>query len=216
MTVYLTVDDAPSADLPEKLDLLADREVPALFFCEGRRLADHPEHARRAVEAGFHLGNHAYSHTSAADLSVAAFRDEVERTESLIRDAYDRAGATRPAKLFRFPYGEKGGEDADAFQRVLADRRFVPPDPDRLGDRYADRHAGDRDWYWTVDLRDWEVDSPDELRDRVDSAAERLDGESSTIVLFHDAGNSTELFEAFLDALDDQGVDFGDPLDLLD
>ncbi|MFC4550880.1 MULTISPECIES: polysaccharide deacetylase family protein [Halorussus] len=216
-TAYLTVDDAPSAELPRKLAVLEARDVPALFFCEGRRLAEHPDHARRAVEAGFHLGNHTYAHRRASDLSVEEFRDELDRTESLLDDVYDRASATRPARVFRFPYGDTGGDRGERFQRMLADGGFVPPDLTRIGDdRYRERRGDDRDWYWTVDVEDWTADSASELRDRVEAAADRLKDASNDIVLFHDSGNTIEQFEAFVDQFLENGVAFADPLDLVD
>jgi peptidoglycan/xylan/chitin deacetylase (PgdA/CDA1 family) len=102
-TSYLTVDDAPTETLPEKLAILEDHDVPALFFCEGRRLAEYPDHARQAVEAGYHIGNHAYSHQHASELSVDELTEEVAETETLLEEVYADAGVTRPARLFRFP-----------------------------------------------------------------------------------------------------------------
>ena len=67
-----------------------------------------------------------------------------------------------------------------------------------------------------MDPKDWTVESAVELRDRVASAADRLDSESADVVLFHDGGTSTELFAAFLDLLDEREVDLADPLELLD
>lgn len=211
---YLTVDDAPSGTLPEKLAVLDDRDVPALFFCEGHRLEDHADHARQAVEAGHLLGNHAYSHPSASEISVEAFADELDRTEAAIDDVYETAGVDRPARVFRFPYGDKGGDQAAALQEVLAEREFRPPDPDCIGyDWWAD-HAGDRDWFWTVDVEDYNVDTKAALEANV-ADADRLDSESADILLFHDGGNSPELFEHYVDLLVDRGVTFGDPLELV-
>lgn len=216
-TAYLTVDDAPSADLPAKLAVLAEQDVPAAFFCEGRRLEDHPEHAREAVEAGFHLGNHLATHPYASEIESERFRAELERTEELLEDVYDRAGVERPARLFRFPYGDRGGDRADAFQAVLAERGFVPPTPGAFEyEWYADDHAGHRDWAWTVALDDWNVETAGELRERVEAATDRIESDSADVVLFHDAGNSPELFEVLASLLRDRGVRFGDPLALVD
>ena len=210
MTRYLTVDDAPSATLDEKLDALAARGVPALLFCEGRRLDRFPEQAVRAVRSGVHLGNHTWSHPRAADLSETAFVREVERTERRIEAVYDRAGTTRPARFFRFPYGDGGGDRAADFQRVLRDRGFVGPD---RGDRGLVR----ADWPWTLDVGDWETDDVSELRARFESSAGGAGGSGRTgeIVLFHDAGNDPALFEAFVGWLADADPELADPLDLL-
>ncbi|MCU4800880.1 polysaccharide deacetylase family protein [Halobacteria archaeon HArc-gm2] len=215
-TSYLTVDDAPTETLPEKLAILEDHDVPALFFCEGRRLAEYPDHARQAVEAGYHIGNHAYSHQHASELSVDDVREEVAETEALVEDVYADAGVTRPARLFRFPYGDKGGERADRFQEVLEAEEFTPPDPSRIEyDWDGENRDGDRDWYWTVSVEDWEADSRAELRDHVAAVDDRFDQPGDDVVLFHDGGNTPALFEAFLELLAERDVEFGDPLDLV-
>lgn len=212
-TVYLTIDDAPSDDLSEKISVLERSDVPALFFCEGRRLVEHPAQARRAVESGFHIGNHAYSHQRASNLSIEEFRDEIANTEHRIEDIYDRASVARPARLFRFPYGDTGGDTRDSFQRVLREWDFVPPDTERISCERSDYRTGDRDWFWTFTAEDWLATTEDELRQRFDAA--RLGGSSPDIALFHDSGNSVELFTSFIDLLRSQDVSFGDPLELL-
>ncbi|OVE85912.1 polysaccharide deacetylase family protein [Natronolimnobius baerhuensis] len=215
-TAYLTIDDAPSPTLPETVAVLEDREVPALFFCEGRRLAEYPDHARTALEADFHLGNHTHSHAHASDLSVKTFREELERTEVLLEDVYDAAGVSRPAKLFRFPFGDKGGEHATAFQDRLAAGGFVSPDPDLIDyEWYREDHGTDRDWFWTVDVADWTVDSPAELDTELAASADRLESSAADIVLFHDAGNAPELVAHFVDRLLERGVEFEDPVSLV-
>lgn len=215
-TAYLTIDDAPSENLPSKLEVLETHDVPALFFCEGRRLADYPEYARQAIEAGYHLGNHAYSHQHASEISVEAFADELERTDALLEDVYDDAGIERPAKLFRFPYGDKGDDRAPQFQQVLEDRGFTSPNADRIGyDWYAADHADDHDWFWTISLEDWSLDSRAELREQVESVTDRLADSAADIVLFHDANNTPDLFAALLELLRERDVEFAEPLSLV-
>jgi len=214
-TAYLTVDDAPSETLPETLAVLDRRDVPVLFFCEGRRLAEYADHARQAVAAGHSLGNHTYSHHHASDIPVERFADEVERTEAALEDVYEAAGVERPARVFRFPYGDDGGDRADELQAVLAEQGFRPPDSDRIDyDWWADRAAG-RDWFWTVDVEDYDVDSKDALTENVAAAADRLAADSADILLFHDSGNSPEQFDHYLELLAERGVTFRDPLELV-
>lgn len=221
MNAFLTIDDAPSAELTAKLEVLEAADASALLFCEGRRLAEQPEQARRALEAGFHLGNHTYSHRCASELSVEEFETEIDRTEALLEDAYDRAGVARPARVFRFPHGDAGGDRADRLRDVPADRGFAAPCAGRLdggarGDEDGDRdRVGTRegyDWSWTFGVEDWTTDSEAELRERVDSTVGRSDRERDEIVPFHDAGNSTALFGAFLARLRDHGFELVDPL----
>jgi peptidoglycan/xylan/chitin deacetylase (PgdA/CDA1 family) len=216
---YLTIDDAPSAQLPAKLDLLAAREIPAVLFCEGRRLARYPDHAVAAIERGVHLGNHTYDHPHCSRLSPAAFTRTVDRTERLIEAAYQRAGVDRPAKLFRFPYGDRGDDASEPFQRLLAERGFQPASGGgvRYG-WYRDRHADARDWFWTVDTRDYAVETPRELRAELssDRVRDRLASPSADVILCHDAGTAVATFESLLDWLADREVTVGDPLRLVE
>jgi peptidoglycan/xylan/chitin deacetylase (PgdA/CDA1 family) len=217
-SAYLTIDDAPSGDLSGKLDTLDRHEVPAMLFCEGRRMADHLDRAVEAIERGYHLGNHTETHPHCSELSVAEFRRELDRTERRIEDAYDRAGVDRPAKLFRFPYGDRGGGSTADFQRVLTQREFAPATAtDVTYDWYRETHAGARDWFWTVDCRDWDVASVEQLRHTVETvAADRLASSAADIVLFHDAGTDLALLDAFLEELQSRGVEFTAPTDALE
>jgi len=216
MSAYLTIDDAPSPDLRETLDLLAEYDVPALLFCEGRRLANHPGLAREAIEAGVHLGNHAYSHTHASLLLPSAFRDEVARTEAAIDAVYEAAGVERPARVFRFPYGDRGKSRAHRYQHVLAEFGFEAPDPPTGGaEGRGHNWEPGRDWGWTLDLRDWNVDSPAELQAQIETRVDGRTPASPDVVLFHDSGTDPELLETLLDAFESRNVEFEDPLDLL-
>ncbi len=209
MNAHLTIDDAPSETLGAKLDVLDVHDVPAVFFCEGRRLHDYPALAERAVEAGYHLGNHTYSHPYASDISVDAFEQELARTERRIDAVYDRTSFDRPARLFRFPYGDDGGDLQEAFQRILREHGFTGPS---RGD--TTEQSPRFDWSWTLDIADWQTDDVSELRARFDETASEANDEDE-IILFHDAGNSLELFEAFVGWLDESEFDLADPLDLV-
>lgn len=105
---YLTIDDSPSSHTDELTDFLADHDIPALLFCRGDRLAESPEPVVRAIQKGFCIGNHAYTHRRASELSFAEMVDEIERTEALIDKAYKHAGAGRSVQTFRFPHMDRG------------------------------------------------------------------------------------------------------------
>jgi peptidoglycan/xylan/chitin deacetylase (PgdA/CDA1 family) len=101
--VALTFDDGPSpARLDSVLAPLAARGVHATFFVIGRELAEDPEAGRRIVSEGHELGNHTWSHRRMVLVAPATARAEIERTDSLVRDA-GHAGAIH----FRPPYGYK-------------------------------------------------------------------------------------------------------------
>lgn len=61
--VALTLDDGPDPEVtPQVLDLLAQRQARASFFCIGRHAARHPELIRRMVDEGHRVENHTLNH----------------------------------------------------------------------------------------------------------------------------------------------------------
>jgi len=109
-TAYLTIDDAPSPDFSKKVRYLADRNLPALFFCVGDFLRLRPDEVCAAIEKGFVVGNHSLTHPHFSDLALEDCLSEVLETDRLIDDLYALVGVARPGKYFRFPYFDSGGD----------------------------------------------------------------------------------------------------------
>ncbi|MBN2005875.1 MAG: polysaccharide deacetylase family protein [Anaerolineae bacterium] len=105
---YLTIDDAPSRDFMPKMEYLHRRNIPAIFFCEGKRIRGNEEALQAAIQRGFLLGNHSYSHPHFSDLPVEECQQEILKTDELMDSLYRSAGVERPAKYFRFPYFDAG------------------------------------------------------------------------------------------------------------
>jgi peptidoglycan/xylan/chitin deacetylase (PgdA/CDA1 family) len=107
--VALTLDDGPTATYTgEVLSLLAQEGVPATFFVVGEALARNPELCRQIVAGGHELGNHSYSHQRLMLQPYGLIRQEIERTDELIRACgYEGEIHVRPPygkKLFLLPY----------------------------------------------------------------------------------------------------------------
>jgi peptidoglycan-N-acetylglucosamine deacetylase len=128
-SVALTIDDGPDPRwTPAVLELLARHRVPATFFLIGDRVAEHPELARRIVEAGHRIGNHSMSHPMPfAALPAAGLRAEIDRAQQLIVEATGVA-----PRLFRAP---SGGWSTDVLTATVA-ADLTPVD-------------------WTVNSSDW-------------------------------------------------------------
>jgi len=173
-TAYLTIDDAPSPAMGEKVDTLHSQGIPAIWFCLGVHLESRPQLAIDAIQKGFVVGNHAYDHAHFSDLSLEACLAQIECTDKLIDALYRTAGVKRPAKVFRFPYGDKGGgtysdslapyspegrAKKEAIQAFLRDQGHTkPPFEDVTYAYYQDtRLAEDVDWYWTYDVMEWSI-----------------------------------------------------------
>lgn len=105
---YLTVDDGPTQDFNNKIDFLHKKGIPSIFFCTGSNIEKRKESVIDAIQKGYVIGNHTFSHFSNFVNHPERSRAEIERTEKMIENTYSKAGITRPAKLFRFPGLAKG------------------------------------------------------------------------------------------------------------
>ena len=101
--VALTFDDGPTpAATNQILPILRERDVKATFFVIGAELEQHLEEGRRIAQAGHELGNHSYSHDRMIFKTPSFIREEIERTDQLIR----QTGYQGPIH-FRAPFGKK-------------------------------------------------------------------------------------------------------------
>jgi peptidoglycan/xylan/chitin deacetylase (PgdA/CDA1 family) len=60
--VWLTIDDGPSAQTPDVLDLLDRHQAKATFFLVGERALARPDLVHEIVRRGHSLGNHSHRH----------------------------------------------------------------------------------------------------------------------------------------------------------
>lgn len=100
--VALTFDDGPTDHVDEVIAALAEAEVKATFYLTGREIEQLPDAAKKLVAAGHELGNHSYSHRRMVFKSPSFLREEIERTDELIRAAGYQGEIT-----FRPPNGKK-------------------------------------------------------------------------------------------------------------
>jgi peptidoglycan/xylan/chitin deacetylase (PgdA/CDA1 family) len=114
---YLTIDDAPTKDFRKKVDFLINENIPAIFFCLGKEMKKFEDDLVYAIQKGFVVGSHAFSHRYFSDLSLGECFEEIKKTDVIIEELYKKAGVKRPIKLFRFPYLDKGGhKDSKEFE----------------------------------------------------------------------------------------------------
>jgi len=93
--LYLTFDDGPHPTItPLVLNLLAQYNAKATFFCIGDRVKRYPEIMERIVAEGHSIGNHTQHHLNGWNNSNSAYIEDVHQASSLIAST-----------LFRPPYG---------------------------------------------------------------------------------------------------------------
>jgi peptidoglycan-N-acetylglucosamine deacetylase len=107
--VALTFDDGPTTSATnEILGVLAEMKVKATFFLIGAELERNMAEGRKIVAAGHQLGNHSYSHVRMILVTPSFVRQEIEKTDRLIREAgYSKEINFRPPfgkKLLALPY----------------------------------------------------------------------------------------------------------------
>ncbi|MEZ5024179.1 MAG: polysaccharide deacetylase family protein [Chitinophagales bacterium] len=93
--IYLTFDDGPHPETtPFILDLLAEYNFTATFFCLGKNVEKNPELFDRMMKEGHAVGNHSYSHLNAWNTDSKDYLEDVAKAQALIQ-----------SNLFRPPYG---------------------------------------------------------------------------------------------------------------
>ena len=88
LRVWLTIDDGPSDDTLDLLDLLDAHAAKATFFVVGDRAQTRPDLLREIVQRGHGLGNHSATHPQAWfwALSPRRMREEVSRAQARLRE----------------------------------------------------------------------------------------------------------------------------------
>jgi len=100
--IALTFDDGPDAELtPLILDLLAEYNAKATFFCIGNKIEPNKDLVKRIVAEGHSVGNHTFEHAYNFPIwSVKRILISIRKTDELIEKF---SGAE--SLLFRPPFG---------------------------------------------------------------------------------------------------------------
>lgn len=127
--VIFTFDGGDGAESGEAiLAALEEHGAIGTFFLTGKFAEENPELVKKMARKGHEIFNHTYSHRDLTTLSDADIKEELARTDALIKSFTGKS--TKP--YFRAPYGARD-------ERVLA----------------AAADAGYQSVYWTVDVLDW-------------------------------------------------------------
>lgn len=100
--IALTFDDGPTKNVEKILPLLHKYNAKATFFVIGNELEKNLKLGRAIVKSGHQLGNHTYSHNRMIFKTPSFIKEEVAKTNTLIR----AAGYTDQID-FRPPNGKK-------------------------------------------------------------------------------------------------------------
>jgi peptidoglycan/xylan/chitin deacetylase (PgdA/CDA1 family) len=93
--IYLTFDDGPIPEMtPGILEILDGYQVKATFFMVGDNVRKYPGVFEKVRDAGHAVGNHTFHHLNGWRTPPAAYVEDVNRCDGLLR-----------TPLFRPPYG---------------------------------------------------------------------------------------------------------------
>ncbi|WP_037970543.1 polysaccharide deacetylase family protein [Streptosporangium amethystogenes] len=99
--IALTFDDGPGKYADKLLDTFKKYNSKATFFLEGQYVKSRPAFAKRMVAEGHDIGNHSYSHPHLRELSEDRIREELTKTQDIVKKSTGKYPTT-----IRPPYGE--------------------------------------------------------------------------------------------------------------
>jgi peptidoglycan/xylan/chitin deacetylase (PgdA/CDA1 family) len=267
---YLTIDDSPTNQTDELTDWLAREDIPAVIFaiggaykdmhleCEG--MEQNPGAIERAIEKGFLIANHTYSHRRASELSLKTIFEEIERTEAMIESLYKKTGKNRSHKMIRFPHLDRGcgghivdymaaramGYDLEPLFLKGLNIKLAPPTEEQLEKKAAVQEYLARegystkgflgvtfDWYANTEMaaardslytfstsdwmlnpdfepyrKDWEYQSVEALKKKIDDDEYLHSDQSVNIVLAHDHNNMFKVTSGLVAHMKKSGIEF--------
>ena len=96
--IFLTFDDGPCPEVtPWVLDVLAQADIKATFFCIGQNVEQHRDIYLEIINRGHSVGNHTQHHISGWSTEDEDYVQDVEKASTVIH-----------SNLFRPPYGRIG------------------------------------------------------------------------------------------------------------
>ena len=174
--IYLTIDDGPSFNTPEVLDILNRYNAKATFFVTGM-CPEYFDYIKLAHDQGHAIGMHTFSHRY--DLIYSSDEAYIEDLNQITNVVESQIGY-RP-NIFRFPGGSSNTVSAQYNTGIVT----------RLID-YANRQG--------LIYYDWNADSGDgsgmTASDMITKAINEGSGVDRIVMLMHDGRGSTETVKA--------------------
>lgn len=129
--LYLTFDNGYENGLTSKiLDVLKERQVPAIFFVTGHYVKDQPDLLKRMVNEGHLIGNHSWNDPDMSRISPEKMKDELIR----VRDEVAQVTGQKEMKYLRTPRG------------IFSERTLS-----------VSKELGFTNVFWSVAYKDWDT-----------------------------------------------------------
>lgn len=227
INAILTIDDIASENTPAIVDYLNEKGIQAVMFATGANVEKYYDHAVYALRKGMIVGNHSYSHPAFSSLSVEEGIWEIEKNEEILNQLYQAAGVERTYRPFRFPYGDKGGNNKQVYQHYFRTHGFHKLKDTQIKDSWWREEGLDQeiDTLWTFDFAEYNIRPGsgftkesvwERMHDNAPSSGSVLLTEGSNHIILLHAHDETEAmlpgyYRLFIDYLLEKGVTFVRP-----
>ena len=226
-SALLTIDDIASKNTPAIVDYLSEKRIKAILFATGQKVERYYEEALYAVKNGMIVGNHSYSHPAFSSLSMKECMEEIEKCEIVLERLYKDSGVERVFRPFRFPYGNKGGDNKNALQKYLKEKGFQKVDDTHITYPWWRENSLDTDidTFWTFDFEEYKIRQGSEftkesvwkkMHDTNPESGAVLFAENNRHILLLHAHDETEemlpeYYKLFIEHLLENGLVFEEP-----
>ena len=173
------------------------------------------------------VGNHSYSHPAFSSLSMKECMEEIEKCEIVLERLYKDSGVERVFRPFRFPYGNKGGDNKNALQKYLKEKGFQKVDDTQITYPWWRENSLDTDidTFWTFDFEEYKIRQGSEftkesvwkkMHDTNPESGAVLFAENNRHILLLHAHDETEemlpeYYKSFIEHLLENGLVFEEP-----
>ncbi|MCM1236234.1 MAG: polysaccharide deacetylase family protein [Ruminococcus flavefaciens] len=226
-SALLTIDDFSSKNTPAIVDYLNEKGIKVIFFATGQNVERYYEEAVYALKKGMIVGNHSYSHPAFSKLTLEEGIREIETCEEVLDCLYRDSGVERKYRPFRFPYGDKGGENKAALQAYLKEAGFHKVDDTKFDYPWWKEEGLDTDidTFWTFDFGEYNIRPGSDftkesvwerMHDKAPEYGAVLFAENNRHLLLLHAHDETEellpeYYKLFIDHLLENGMTFDEP-----
>lgn len=179
-TIYLTFDEGYENGYTSViLDVLQEKNVPAVFFVTGDYVESSPELIERMINEGHAIGNHTLTHPSMPLLSEEEMAAEINELDSLVEEQFGYQ-----MNLFRPPKGEFSEESLAVTQA-----------------------QGYQSVFWSFAYADWDINDQPNPDQALKTLIERL--HPGGIYLLHAVSSTNaEVLGDFIDCARAEGYEF--------
>lgn len=179
--LYLTFDNGyENGYTPRVLDVLRDKNVPAVFFVTGHYAQGQKELLVRMVKEGHLIGNHSWSHPDLTQVPDQRIREEMDRVRQAVGDATGQL----EMKFVRPPRG------------IFSDRTMA-----------VNREQGYTNVFWSVAYKDWDTKHQKGKQYAFQQVIAQL--HPGAVILLHSVSkDNAEALGAIIDEARKQGYEF--------